>query len=152
MTMNIIERPAVTMVGMAIRTKPMSAEIPALWPRFVARIGEIAHPAEDRVTYGVMRHEPPDALYYLAAIAVTSPGKVPAGMDCVVLPASTYATFRYPLSDLGRGFGEIFDRLLPSSGYVQVPGQPLFERYDEAFCPEVPASLVEIGIPVRRAT
>lgn len=151
MTMNILERPAVTMVGMAIRTKPMSAEIPALWPRFVARIGEIAQPAEDRVTYGVMRHEPPDALYYLAAIAVRSADKVPSGMESLVLPASTYATFRYPLSDLGRGFGEIFNEWLPSSGYVQLPGQPLFERYDEAFCPEKPESLVEIGIPVRRA-
>lgn len=151
MTMKILERPAFAVAGMAIRTKPMSAEIPALWPRFVARIGEIANPAEERVTYGVMRHEPPDALYYLAAVAVDSAGNLPPGMDSLVVPAGTYATFRYPLSDLGRGFGEIFNQLLPSSGYVPIPGQPLFERYDEAFCPDEPASLVEIGIPVKRA-
>ena len=42
----------------------------------------------------------------------------------------------------------MYDRLLPSSGYVQGPGF-LLERYDESFNPQDANSLVEILIPVR---
>ncbi len=47
------------------------------------------------------------------------------------------------------GFGEIFDQLLPASQFVQADG-PFFERYDEAFDPGNPHSLVEICLPVRQ--
>jgi AraC family transcriptional regulator len=150
MTIKTIERPAVTVVGMAIRTQPMSPEIPALWPRFVARIEEIPNIAEPRVSYGVMRSEP-NTLNYMAAVSVHAATGVPQGMESLVIPAGTYATFRYPLSGLGKGFGEIFNQLLPASGFVAIAGAPLFERYDEAFDPGNPASTVEICIPVRKA-
>jgi len=71
MTMKTVDRNALHVVGMTIQTRPLSPEIPALWPKFVARIGEIQ-------------------------------------------------------------------------------GQPLFERYDEAFDPGNPASGVDIFVPVRR--
>jgi AraC family transcriptional regulator len=121
-----------------------------LWPKFVPRIGEIETPRETRVSYGVMWHEPgPTAdLHYMAAVSVETAGKIPAGMSSVDVPAGTYASFAYPLSGLARGFGEIFSRLLPESAYVQAPG-PYFERYDEAFDPANPGSLVEICLPVR---
>jgi AraC family transcriptional regulator len=150
MSIKVIDRTALHVVGMAIRTRPMSPDIPALWPKFIARIDEIENPAEPRVSYGVMRHDPPDTLYYLAAASVGGAGGVPDGMESLVIPAGTYATFSYPLSGLGQGFGEIFNRLLPSSGYEQTPGQPLFERYDEAFDPGNPQSAVQICLPVRR--
>lgn len=148
MTINTVDRPALTVVGMAIRTRPMSPEIPALWPRFESRIAEIPRSSGPGVTYGVMRSEG-DTLYYMAGVAVTAPGPVPAGMETQAIPAATYAIFRYPLSRLGEGFGEIFERLLPASGFAPLHGAPLFERYDENFCPDQPDSLVEIGIPVR---
>ena len=146
-----LERPAITVVGLAIRTRPMSPDIPALWPKFVARIHEIENLSEPRVSYGVMRHGGGDMedLHYMAAVAVSNASRIPPGMESLAIPAGTYATFRYPLSGLARGFGEIFGRLLPSSGYVQAPG-PYFERYDEAFDPGNPNSEVEIQIPVRR--
>jgi AraC family transcriptional regulator len=150
MTIKTIERPALTVVCMTIRTKPMSPEIPALWPRFVARIDEITNSAEPRVSYGVMRSEG-DALLYTAAVSVSAANGAPQGMESLVIPAGTYASFRYPLSGLGTGFGDIFNKLLPSSGFVAIAGAPLFERYDEAFDPGNPASTVEICIPVRRA-
>jgi len=146
----VLERPALTVVGMAIQTQPQSAEIPALWPKFVARIAEIQDPAEPRVSYGVMQYRqsstPP--LFYMAAISVSTDDRVPPGMQGLVLAAGTYAVFRYPLSGLGKGFGEIFNRLLPSSDYQQAAG-PYFERYDESFDPGNPASIVEIYLPVR---
>jgi len=111
MSIEVIERPALTVMGLHIRTRPRSPEIPRIWPAFVARI--------------------------------------PAGMESLVIPAGEWASFRYPLSRLGEGFGEIFGTLLPQSGFEQSAG-PYFERYDEAFCPDEPQSLVQICLPVRR--
>lgn len=149
MALKIVERPAVTVVGLRILTKPMSPEIAALWPRFVSRIGEIAHATEPYVSYGVMRD--PDAsmsqLDYMAAVAVADAATLPAGMESTVLPAGIYAFFAYPLSGLGAGFGEIYSRHLPGSGYQQADG-PYFERYNEAFNPADPNSMVEIYLPV----
>jgi predicted transcriptional regulator YdeE len=68
-------------------------------------------------------------------------------MESHAVPAGSYARFKYPLARLSEGFGEIFNRLLPSSGYVQAPGF-LLERYDESFNPADKNSLVEILIPV----
>jgi AraC family transcriptional regulator len=149
MTLKIEERPALTVVGMEIVTKPKSAEIPALWPKFVARIGDIQGPREAMVSYGVMwPGASMDVLHYMAAVSVAKPGRVPSGMTLMILPAGRYASFRYPLSGLTDGFCEISNRLLPSSGYGQAPG-PFFERYDETFDPGNPESMVEICLPVR---
>ena len=149
MTLQVIERPAITVIGLNIRTKPMSPEIPALWPKFVARIDEIENTAEPRVSYGVMRMPAGmQALDYMAAVSVRPGGRVPAGMESITIPAGMYTACRYPLSGLPAGFGELFNRLLPESDYEQISG-PHFERYDESFDPRNPGSLVEICIPVR---
>ena len=55
--METVERAALTVVGLAIKTRPLSPEIPALRPRFVARIDEIENALEPDVSYGVMRYE-----------------------------------------------------------------------------------------------
>jgi AraC family transcriptional regulator len=149
MTLKIIERPAFTVVGMEIVTRPKSPAIPGLWPKFVARIDEIDGPREPKVSYGVMWHgESMNVLHYLAAVSVVKPVRVPQGMTMLSLPVGTYASFSYPLSGLAHGFGEIFNRLLPSSGCAQAPG-PFFERYDEAFDPRNSNSLVEICLPIK---
>ena len=153
MAIEIIERPAITVVGMSIRTKPMSPEIPALWPKFVARIPKIQNQNEPRVTYGVMRDEK-DVLLYTAAVAVSAAGRVPQGMESFTIPASAYAVFRYPLSGLAKGFGEIFKLSVygmarTASDYVQVSA-PYLERYDESFNPHDSSSAVQICIAVRR--
>jgi AraC family transcriptional regulator len=129
----------------------MSPEIPKIWPEFVARIEEIEGQAEPGVTYGVMWHEPGnmDVLHYMASVAVTTPARVPPGMECLAVPAGEWASFHYPLSRLCEGFGEIFSKLLPGSDWEPVPG-PYFERYDESFCPDEPASRVQVCLPVRR--
>jgi len=150
MKLNLAERPAITVIGLQIRTAPMSPEIPALWPRFVARIPEIGHTTEGRVTYGVMRNVAGgmDSFDYLAGVAVSEAAEVPPGMSRVELPAGTYAAFRFPLSGLGAGFADIFQRLLPGSGWLQAAG-PYFERYGEDFCPDDVSSPVEVWLPVR---
>jgi AraC family transcriptional regulator len=149
MTLKIVDRPALAVVGMEIVTKPMSPDIPSLWPKFAPRIDDIQDTREPKVSYGVMWHaESMNVLHYMAAVSVAKPGRVPHGMTLMILPAGSYASFSYPLSGLAKGFGEIFNRLLPSSGFVQSPG-PYFERYDEAFDPHNPGSMVEVCLPVR---
>ena len=145
----IVVRPATLVVGMRIRTVPMSPEIPALWPRFVARIADIAQPAEPHVSYGVMAPAGADmaALDYLAGIAVHAAAELPPGMSHWTIPAGTWALFHCRLDSLPVGYAGIFNEWLPASDFVQAPG-PLFERYDEAFDPSRPDSLVEIGVPV----
>lgn len=148
--LNIIERPAITVVGMYIRTRPMAPEIPRMWPEFVARTREIGGRTEPGVTYGVMWDEADskEVLHYMAAVAVSVPGPILPGMRSLTIPAGDWAVFSYPLSRLGEGFGEIFNRLLPDSAFEQSPG-PYFERYDESFCPDDPDSAVAIYLPVR---
>jgi AraC family transcriptional regulator len=151
MTIQTFDRDSLTVVGLAIKTRPMSPEIPALWPRFVARIDEIANTLEPRVSYGVMRYEPgaSPVLHYMAAVSVARAERIPDGMSTLTLPAGKYARFVYPLNRLGEGFAEIHGRLLPSSSFVQDEGH-FFERYNEEFDPGKPGSAVEIFIPVRR--
>jgi AraC family transcriptional regulator len=151
MTLHIIERPSFTVMGLHIVTRPMSPDIPALWPRFMSRVSEIERPTERAVTYGVMQSDSPDMsrLDYWAAVAVASSGRTPAGMESLTIPAGHYACFRFPFSRLAAGFGEIFETLLPRSDYLQLPG-PYYERYNEAFDPEDPKSIVEVYLPVRR--
>jgi AraC family transcriptional regulator len=149
MALEIVERPAATVIGLSILTQPMSPEIPALWPKFVARIPDIPGQTEPRVTYGVMQSDAAmQALHYMACVAVRAGEAAPPGMEVRELPAGRYAVFRYPLARLGEGFGEVFGRLR-SSDYEQAAG-PLFERYGEAFDPADPQSMVEIQVPVRR--
>lgn len=150
MSLKVIERPALTVVGLQIRTRPMSPEIPALWPAFVDRIPEIGLPAEPNVSYGVMSHPAGtrDDLLYMAAVSVPANAPLPAGMTRLAIPAGPYAVFAYPLGRLTQGFCEIFQRLLPASHRVQAPG-PYFERYDEAFDPGNAHSLVEIYLPIQ---
>ena len=64
----------------------------------------------------------------MAATSVAKATRVPQGMTALTLPAGSY---KYPLSRLAKGFGEIFSRLLPS------------------FDPGDSNSPVEICLPVR---
>jgi len=99
------------------------------------------------VSYGVMSFDG-STLEYAAAVPVNGVSRVPAGMVSITVPAGTYAVFSYPLSALGKGFGEIHNQLIPQSSYRQGDG-PFFERYDEKFDPRNPQSAVGIWIPVR---
>ncbi|MEY4748397.1 MAG: hypothetical protein RIQ60_611 [Pseudomonadota bacterium] len=156
MTPSIIVREPLAVVGMKIITRPMSAEIPQLWPRFVARIGEIDAVLEPRVSYGVMEPagQAPDVLdnlAYLAAVSVPdTSARVPEGMCLAVIPGGQYAVFEFALSEVGAAFGYIFNTWLPASGLVHA-GTATFERYGEHFDPADPASMMQACIPVRPA-
>jgi AraC family transcriptional regulator len=146
-----VTRAPLAVIGMRIITKPMSPEIPELWPRFIRRVHEISGILEPRVSYGVMRMQAGEAggLMYLAGVSVADrAAPVPAAMTAVTIPAGRYAVFEFPLSEIGSAFDFMFNTWLPSSGYTQVDGAPMFERYGEAFDPADPSSRMEAHIPI----
>ena len=146
----IVPQPPLRLVGLQIRTRPMSAEIPALWPRFVARIAEIAPVAEPRVTYGAMQTPAgaPDALLFLAAVPVAPDAPVPAGMTALDVPAGDHAVFEFAFKDIASAYPFIFQTWLPASGLAQA-ATPLLERYGAGFDPANPMSPMQVRVPVR---
>lgn len=143
-----VTKPAFTVVGLLLHTKPMAAEIPQLWDHFVPRMDEVAHIAEPHVSYGLMAHDQSmTKLDYMAGNAVTQVDEVPAGMARWDVPANTYAVFETTLATIGETFGHIYNTWLPTAGYQQVAA-PYFERYGEAFSPEHP--VLSIYIPVSK--
>lgn len=148
--LTIVERKALAVMGLHLRTRPMSPDIGTLWHTFDTRMREIEHPCEPGVSYGVMHSSDNMAsLDYWAVVAVGPAGPTPPGMERLTLPAGHYACFSFPFSELGAGFAHIFERALPASNYEQVPG-PYFERYDQAFDPANPNSGVQVCLPVQR--
>ena len=144
---SIVAQPALRLVGLQILTRPMSPEIPALWPRFARRIPEIASASEPGVTFGAMQSAGAD-LIYLAAVQVPLAAPTPADMARLDVPAGDYAVFEFPFGDIGQAYPFIFDRWLPESACVQ-DARPLLERYGTGFCPDQPGSPMQIRVPVR---
>ena len=147
MTPSLITQPALRLVGLQILTTPMSPEIPALWPRLVKRLPEIASAAEPGVTFGAMQ-DAGDDLVYLAGVQVAPGAAPPADMSQVAVPAGDYAVFEFPFGEIGKAYPFIFGTWLPESGYVQ-DARPLLERYGTDFCPDQPASPMQVRVPVR---
>ena len=147
---SIVQQPALRLVGLQIRTRPMAPEIPALWPRFVARMPEVAPVLEPGVTYGAMQvpGDAPETLLYLAAVPVAPDAAVPDGMTALAVAAGAHAVFEFAFKDIGSVYPFIFETWLPASGYVQAAA-PLLERYGADFNPANPASRMQVRLPVR---
>ena len=147
MTPSFIAQPAFRLVGLQILTRPMSPEIPALWPRFVARLPEIASATEPGVTFGAMQNAGAD-LIYLAGVEVASKTPPPKDMSQLAVPAGDYAVFEFPFGEIDRAYPFIFGTWLPGSGHVQ-DARPLLERYGADFRPDRPDSPMQVRVPVR---
>lgn len=151
MEAQFVTKPAFTVVGMLIHTKPMTMEIPELWQRFAPRMGEVQHVAEPGVSYGLMDNLNPEMseLDYMAGSPVGKVDALPSGMVYWSVPANTYAVFEATLPTIGETFGYIYNTWLSTSGYQQAAG-PYFERYGETFNPDDPMSKLSIYIPVEK--
>lgn len=146
-----VTKPAFTVVGLRIRAKAMSAEIPALWGQFGPRMGEVPQLAEPGASYGLMDNfdQELSELDYMAGESVIQTGDLPAGMTRWEVPANTYAVFETTIPTIGETYGHIYNTWLPSSGYQHAAG-PYFERYGETFEPDDPTSTLAIYIPVAK--
>jgi AraC family transcriptional regulator len=144
----IVSKPAFTVVGLRIHTKPLTPEIPQLWDQFVPRMAEITQVAEPNVSYGVMESNAAmTELVYMAGNPVTGVAELPTGMSRWDLPANTYAVFPATLHTIGETFGYIFNTWLPTANH-QLAAGPYFERYPETFGPDNDA--LAIYIPVTK--
>jgi AraC family transcriptional regulator len=106
MQAQIIAKPAFTVVGMRIQTRPKSPEIPELWGKFGLCIDEVPHAAEADTSYGVMYHsdQTMDKMEYMAGLPVEKVDNLPAGMTHWDLSANTYAVFETTLSTITHTF------------------------------------------------
>jgi AraC family transcriptional regulator len=149
MQTTIVKSPAFKVVGIRVRVMAMSAEIPALWGRFVPRSAEVQNPAEPDVAYGLMGNfdEATRMLDYMAGISVTATAEIPEGMEAWEVPAATCAVFETNLATIHETYSRIDDEWLPGAGYSQAPGVA-FERFDETFKPDAGRTTFSIFIPV----
>lgn len=146
-----VTKPAFTVIGLKIRTTPMSPEIPQLWGEFAPRIDEVQHTTEPNVSYGLMGHydQVVGTFDYMAGVSVEQVANLPAGMAAWDVPASTYAVFDATLSTIGAVFGHIYNSWLATSDYQQTTDLN-FERYGETFNPDDPNSTMSIYVPVQK--
>lgn len=144
---HFVTKPAFTVAGLRITTKPKSPEIPKLWGAFVPRICELPNVSEPYASYGVMASTE-NGLDYMAGNPVNDATDLPAGMSAWEISENTYAVFESTVPTLPETFDYIFGSWLPNSEYEQGSG-PLLERYGENFSPENP--VVDIYIPVQKA-
>jgi AraC family transcriptional regulator len=148
----IVHHAPFTVVGLQIITRPMSPEIPALWPRFFQRIHEITDILEGHASYGVMQMvpgEPAGRMRYLAAVSVAEgTAAAPDGMVAERIAGGPCAVFEFPFSELHTAFDYMFGTWMPKSGFRQADA-PLYERYGETFDPSDPSSRMEVHIPLR---
>jgi AraC family transcriptional regulator len=150
----IVHAPAMHVVGLGDSFTPATIPtIPALWARFVPRIGEIAG-RKGSATYGLCRANLPDGqgglrFEYTAAVEVERPAAPPKGFVAFTVPATTYAVFTHEghNSKIGATFDAIHGGALAAAGLTQTEGYE-FERYDERWDARTGTGPVDIFVPV----
>jgi len=150
-----VDVPARHLVGMSTRCFGTDSEKsnfaraqPALWNRFLPRLGELQI-LGPRIAYGVVvLPKRGDELTYLAAVEV-EPGPVPEGMVAFDLPAARYARFEHRgrVERLDRTLNFIYSSWLLTSGMQHTGGCDL-EIYGAEYVPNSEGSLIHYGVPV----
>jgi len=152
---NFVDLPALHLVGMSTRCFGADSEKsnfaraqPALWNRFLPRLGELEI-VGPRMAYGVvMIPKRGDELTYLAAVRA-SPAAVPDGMVTVDVPAARYASFahRGRVERLDRTLNFIYSSWLLTSGMQHAGGCDL-EIYGAEYVPDSEDSQIHYAVPV----
>jgi AraC family transcriptional regulator len=148
--LQIVERSAMTVVGMHFHGPGMSPEIPQLWDKFGPRMESIEQSVNPMVSYGICRDmDMQTGLFdYLAAVEVEPDAPVPADMVRWEVPGGRFALIPATLSTIGEAY-QLAENLIPDAGYRRV-GNLDYELYDERFDPAQPDSVLYICIPVEK--
>jgi predicted transcriptional regulator YdeE len=149
--LQLVERPALTVVGMHYRGKPFNTEIPKLWDKFgplMDSVPQVVHPA---VAYGVCRDMDMQTgeFDYLAAVEVESNAPVPAGMVRWEVAGGLYAMIPTTIPTIGDAYA-LSETLIPEAGYRRLAAAD-YELYDETFDPANCDSVLYICIPIEKA-
>lgn len=130
-------------------------EIPDLWDRFIARMGEIKHRKNKGVTLGICDHvegyDPNKSEFsYQAGVEVKEYSFIPDGMILKEIPKQKYVVFthRGSVKELEDTYRYIYSTYFFKSNHEPIDA-PDFELYDERFKGEENDSEMEIYIPIK---
>ncbi|WP_205504606.1 GyrI-like domain-containing protein [Rufibacter psychrotolerans] len=153
--------PPTTLVGLRVTMAMAADQTQALWRRFGPRRKEIRNVAgPERYSVEVYpdpafftRYNPTLEFEKWAAVQVSDPAPVPAGLEVLQVPGGAYAVFGYKgrSSEAQRAYQFIFGTWLPGSAY-ELDHRPHFAKMGEKYRNDDPASEEEIWIPVRTRT
>jgi len=125
-------------------------EIPQLWMKFGPYLGDV--PGQlGKDAFGVCFNEAPAGAFdYLASVEVKDTSNLLSGFTVLRIPTQRYAVFTHSkhVSHICDTFDAIFQQWLPASG-LEIAKAPYFEKYTEAFCPDVGVGGIEIWIPIK---
>lgn len=148
--LQIVERPAMTVVGMLYHGPGMSPEIPQLWDKFGPRMESIEGSTNPMVSYGICANmDMQTGMFdYLAAVEVQEDARTPAEMERWDIPGGLHAMIPAKLTTIGDAY-QLAEQLIPDAGYAR-KGALDYELYDERFDPADPESVLYICIPVEK--
>ena len=150
----IVQKEAMTIVGMQIRSSLKNNEVPQLWTKFSPRENEIQHVINPSNFWGISfdyEQKKDDMEFsYIAGKEVTSTEDIPDGMTFIELPNQTYAVFTHKgsLDHLTKTYNYIYGIWLPKSKYKSDESAPELELYDERFQFGLPTSEMDIYVPI----
>lgn len=153
----IIEREALKVVGMKIRTTVEENKIPQLWNDFIPRITELVDVAVPDCSLGICLNEGEDfteggSFEYLACVVVKDDSIIPEGMIYREIPKTKVAVFTHygSLDTLTETYDYIYNEWLAQSGYDVAEADEL-EWYDSRFKFGEEDSQMDIHVPIVQA-
>lgn len=128
----------------------MAEKLPPLWDKFLSRMTEIKYTIQG-ICYGVVQQSNtnPEQLDYYAAVEVNRLETLPADMESVEIPASSYAKFTHTgkIHNINNTVNYIYSSWLLQSGMRHTYGADL-EIYGAEYHPVSDKSVIHYAIPV----
>lgn len=145
----IIEKPAMTLVGIQYFGKNENNEIADLWSEFVPHMFKVKNLVFTSFGFCDEPNENGEFVY-IAASQVSKVEDLPEGWVVREVPANKYAVFTHHglLDTLKDTYDYIYQTWLPQSG-LELAGKYDMEVYDEKFKSGSPDSIMYIYLPVK---
>lgn len=154
-TKNKVVRPKLLLVGVSITVPHFmihttESMVPISWRKLLNRVSEIEHVLDATRGVGVQwfsRH----SYRYMAAFEVYELGRVPDGMESLILPTQSYAVYRHQGSYHRRWIHETCryaEDDLERQGYVIHREAPILEMYSDLTAPDSPDRIISIHVPI----
>ncbi|MFD1314213.1 GyrI-like domain-containing protein [Namhaeicola litoreus] len=157
-SITVVELSSTALVGMKMNTNLQKNEAVSLWKKFKPRVKEISNRKDDRF-YSLQNYHHFDPIQFTsetdfdrwAAVEVEKIGQIPEGMESILIPQGSYATFVHTgtVMDFSKALFYFFSQWLPDSDYV-LENHPHFEVFDHRYLgPHNPNSIEDVFIPIK---
>ena len=152
------KRESFKVAGINVKTsmKTASVDCPSAWDKFNPFCQSMESLKNKNEYFGICNayNQKEGTFSYMACTTVNENDDV-KGLDTLEIPAANYAVFKHQgaLCDISKTYDEIFQKWMPSSGYMYDPNGNDFELYNEEFdCKEEKNCILYICIPVVKAS